>query len=143
MKILLAVDGSKIALEAARQLIAHVGWFKELPQVRVVTVHRPVPHVGGMSAMVSRQMLDQYYQDEGRKALEDTESLLKKANVPFTSTVLVDDPATGICAEARSAGSELIWMGARGMSAAANMMLGSVATKVLHAATAPVTVVTR
>ena len=55
MKILLAVDGSKIALEAARQLIAHVGWFKEPPQVRVVTVHRPVPHVGGMSAMVRRR----------------------------------------------------------------------------------------
>ena len=35
----------------------------------------------------------------------------------------------------------MIWMGTRGMSAAANVFMGSVATKVLHAAKMPVTLV--
>ena len=46
VKILLAVDGSESSLRATRSLIETAQWFKELPQIELVTVHLPVPHVG-------------------------------------------------------------------------------------------------
>jgi len=48
MKILLAVDGSKNSLDAVQWLIDHVDWYRELPQVELVTVHLPVPQLPGL-----------------------------------------------------------------------------------------------
>ena len=40
MKILLAVDGSKYSLDAVDSLIEHAGWYREKPQVELLTVHQ-------------------------------------------------------------------------------------------------------
>ncbi len=141
MKILLAVDGSKNAIDATVSLIKHTDWFREKPAVRLLTVHLPVPKVGGMGAVVSHEMVQRYYDEEGRKMLADAEVLLKNAGITFSSGVLVGDIAALICAEAEKEKCDMIWMGTRGMSAAANVFMGSVATKVLHAAKMPVTLV--
>ena len=45
MKILVAVDGSKPSLKAVQMLIQHCDWYRETPQVELVTVHLPVPRV--------------------------------------------------------------------------------------------------
>jgi nucleotide-binding universal stress UspA family protein len=46
-----------------------------------------------------------------------------------------------IAREAVRTGCDLIVIGSRGMTAAANLVLGSTATKVLHVSSLPVTVV--
>ena len=46
-----------------------------------------------------------------------------------------------ICEHAAEEKSELICMGTRGLSATANLVMGSVATKVLHGAKVPVLLV--
>ena len=50
MRILLAVDGSKNSLDAVQFLIDHVDWYRETPQLELVTVHLPVPKLPGMGA---------------------------------------------------------------------------------------------
>ena len=45
MKILLAVDGSEIAIRATRKLVETSAWYKQAPQVLLVTVQPPVPYV--------------------------------------------------------------------------------------------------
>ena len=42
MKILVAVDGSKPALEAVDRLVAHADWYRKPPAVELITEHHPV-----------------------------------------------------------------------------------------------------
>ena len=56
MKIVLAVDGSGTAVRAdPRQLVETVAWYKETPQVELVTVQSPVSHVGPFARVVISQ----------------------------------------------------------------------------------------
>ena len=49
--------------------------------------------------------------------------------------------AESIVDQARQSGSNMIYMGTRGMTALANVLLGSVATRVLHLAHIPVVLI--
>lgn len=141
MKILLAVDGSRNSLDAVTTFIAHLDWFRDAPSVRLIYVHLPLPKVGGMSAVVSRAQIARYYAEEGAEALGRARKLLKNANVDFSSAVLVGSPAETIVAEARKFDCDLIYMGTRGLGAVSNLVVGSIATKVLHLSKVPVILV--
>jgi nucleotide-binding universal stress UspA family protein len=141
MKILLAVDGSKGSLDAARCLVEHADWYREKPQVELVHVHLPVPKLPGMGSVVGRSQIRRYYEEEGARALAAAKKLLDAAGVDYTSQVLVGQPAESIVDHAKAARCDLITIGNRGMTAAGNLLLGSVATKVLHVSPVPVLLV--
>jgi len=61
MKILLAVDGSKASLDAVDCLIEHADWYSAAPEVELVTVHLPVPHVPGLGSVVGKAGVQKYY----------------------------------------------------------------------------------
>jgi nucleotide-binding universal stress UspA family protein len=138
MKILLAVDGSKASLGAVDSLIAHAQWYREAPQVELVTVHLPVPQLRGLSKVVSKAQVQRYYDEEGNESLADAEKKLARAGISFKARVLVGPIAATLLKHAKVAGCDLICLGTRGMSASANALFGSIATKVLHLATIPV-----
>ena len=141
-KILLAVDGSESSIHATQKLVESAGWYKEPLEVELVTVHLPLPHVGGFAgSVVSHDMVEKYYSEEGGKALAPARKLLEAAGVPHASHILVGEIAPGIVAHSQKAGCQMIYMGTRGMSAMSNLMLGSVATKVLHLCTVPVVLI--
>lgn len=139
MNILLAVDGSKNSLDAVASLIRHVDWFSAPPKVRLLYVHLPVPKVGALGP--SKTALARYYNEEGAEHLAKANRLLDKANLPHVVSILVGDPAETICKVAKAEKCDLICMGSRGLGATANLVLGSVATKVLHGAKVPVLLV--
>ena len=141
MRILLAVDGSKNSLDAVSSLIEHAGWFKEAPTVCLTYVHPPVPKVGAFGGGPSKAMLANYYRDEGEAALAKARKLLDKAKIPHEIAMLVGDVAETICKHAVQEKCDLICMGTRGLSAAANLVVGSTSTKVLHSASVPVMLV--
>jgi nucleotide-binding universal stress UspA family protein len=141
MKILLAVDGSKAALQAVKNVIAHAGEYREPPTVELVTVHRPVPRLRGMGAAVGKLQIDRYYQDEGEKALAEARKLLQKAGIPHEAQVLVGDPAEAIVRHCRKSRCDFVALGAKGRGALGDMLLGSTATKVLHLSDTPVLLV--
>ena len=134
MNIVLAVDGSKNSLDAVSSLIKHVGWFKSPPTVRLVYVHLPVPKVGGFS----KKTVDKYYREEGDECLAKAKKLLDKAGIAHEDMILVGQPAETICEVAADGNADLIYMGTRGMSSLANMVVGSVASKVVQHAKVPV-----
>jgi len=141
-KILLAVDGSESAIRATRKLIETAAWYKEPPQVELVTVHLPVPHVGGFSGVVlTHDMIERYYKEEGDKMLAPSRQLLDAAGTKHTPHILVGQIAQAIVEHARKSGCQMIYLGTRGMTALPNMLLGSVATKVLHLAHVPVVLI--
>ena len=142
LKILLAVDGSENASRAAQTLIETAGWYKEPLEVELVTVHLPLPQVGGFAgSVVSHDMVEKYYSEEGGKALAPARKLLDAAGVRYVPHILVGEIAPSLVSHAQKTGCKMLYMGTRGMSAMSNLVIGSVATKVLHLGTVPVVLV--
>lgn len=141
LKVLLPVDGSKSAVNATRKLIDTLSWYREPPAIELCTVHLPLPSVPNMGQFVSREMVRKYYADESDAMLKPSRDLLDAEGVAYTVHQLVGPVAETIVERARQSGSDMIYMGTRGMSALANMAMGSVTTRVLHLARIPVVLI--
>ena len=141
MKILLAVDGSKHSLKPVKCLIEHADWYREKPAVDLVNVHLPVPRIRGMSAVVGASQIRRYYDREGRAALSKARKLLDAAGIGYFPRLLVGPVAETIVRQARLSRCDLIMMGTRGMSAVANLLLGSCANRVVNVSPIPVLLV--
>jgi len=142
IKFLLAVDGSDPAIHATQKLIEMARWCKDPVQVEVVAVHLPIPKIGGLfNTVVNQNMVEQYYKDEGAQLLAASEKLLGEAGIGYTSHILVGQIAETIVEAGDARDCRMIFMGTRGMSALANVVVGSVATKVVHLALVPVVLV--
>jgi nucleotide-binding universal stress UspA family protein len=137
MRILLAVDGSKPSLDAVDSLVSHAGWYREAPDVELVTVHLPVPKLPG----VNKGQVQRYYDQEGEEALAVARKRLDRAKIPYRASVLVGPVAETVVKHAKSKRCDLIFIGTRGMSAIGNALLGSVATRVLQISDIPVLLV--
>lgn len=137
MKILVAVDGSKPSLKAVQLLIHHCDWYREFPQVELVTVHLPVPRV----AKLPKGQLERYYIEEGQAMLAAAKRKLDAAGVRYTAHVLVGPVAEAIVKHAKDKRCDLIYIGTRGMSELGKALVGSTATKVLHISDVPVLLV--
>ena len=142
VKVLLAVDGSDAARRATEHLIAEARLYRDPVEVELVTVHLPVPNIGlAFSSVVTHEMVTKYYQDEGQQALRASRVLLDAAGIRYNPHILVGDIADTIVKHATSAQCRTICMGTRGMSALANAVMGSIATKVVQRSTVPVLLV--
>ena len=141
LKVLLPVDGSESAARATQKLIATIGWYKEPPVIDLLAVHLAVPHYPNMSKVVSEQTLERYYRDEMEAMLAPSKKALDAAGIKYTAHTLIGPTAETIVEHARQSGSDMIYMGTRGMTALSNMVLGSVTTRVLHLAHIPVVLI--
>jgi nucleotide-binding universal stress UspA family protein len=141
LKVLLPVDGSKSATRATQKLVKTLGWYKEQPTVELLTVHLPIPRFPNMRVVVSNEMLERYYAEECKKMLAPSRKVLDAAGVKYTVHTLVGSIAESIIKHAKQSGSDMIYMGTRGMTALSNMVLGSVTTRVLHLAHIPVVLI--
>jgi nucleotide-binding universal stress UspA family protein len=141
MKILLAVDGSKNSLDAVDSLIEHAGWYREKPQVELVTVHLPLPKLPRMGLVAGRNQIQRYYQEEGEARLAAARKKLVAAGIAFRSRVLVGAVAETIVNHAADNRCDLIFIGSRGMNRLAKALLGSTAAKVLQISSIPVLLV--
>lgn len=141
MKILLAVDGSKFSMNAVTCLIEHADWYREKPTVELLTVHLPVPNLPRMGLVVGKNQIKRYYEEEGEAALSAAKKKLGAAGISYNATVAVGQVAEVIVQHAAKTRCDLIFIGTHGRTAAGNMLLGSIATKVLHMASVPVLLV--
>jgi nucleotide-binding universal stress UspA family protein len=86
-------------------------------------------------------MIQRYYDDECAAMLAPAKAVLDAAGLKYGVHVRVGPVAESIVDQATKSHSDLICMGTRGMTALSNMVLGSVATRVLHLAHIPVVLV--
>ena len=140
-KVLLPVDGSESAARATHELIETLGWYKEQPTVDLLAVHLPVHRFANMSVVISNEMIERYYAEEYEDMLAASKKALDAAGVKYTVHTLVGTIAESIVEQAKQSGSNMIYMGTRGMTALSNMVLGSVTTRVLHLAHIPVVLI--
>ena len=144
MKILLAVDGSPFTVKAVTYLATHLEWFRGQPELHLLHVKLPIP--AGLAVEQARRILGDdavtdYYRDESKAALAPAEEILRAKGIPFQSHYKVGDIAKEIHAFAQQRKIDMIAMGSHGHGALANVVLGSIATKVLAASAIPVLIV--
>lgn len=136
--ILVPVDGSQHALHAVKAAITAAG--KTGASLYVITVQAPV-FTSNVKRFVAPETIDEYYHDEGEKALKDVRELLHTEGVAASVEIMVGPVAETVVEYAQKHGCDLIIMGTRGMGAVSNLVLGSVATKVISLSPVPVMLV--
>lgn len=137
MKVLIATDGSKHSQDAIEAFASRIRWFREAPAIELVHVHPPIP-VGRAVAWAGKDVVDRYYAEEAADALKPAEALLSRREIAFHAVKLVGEPDKEIVRHAEASGCDLIVMGTHGHTAMANLVMGSVATKVIAASKVPV-----
>jgi nucleotide-binding universal stress UspA family protein len=137
MKILCAVDGSAFTKKAVDFLSAKFDWFKDTPELHIVHVHAAIPG-GRARAVAGAANVENYYKEESDAILHPLEEALRQKNIPVKTSYLVGDAAEQIEHYAKQNGMDMIVMGSHGHGALKNLLMGSVATKVVAQATVPV-----
>ena len=138
----IAYDPYVQAGRASQMGVRMTGLGELMRQSDVVTVHLPLPKVGGFAgAVVSKDAIERYYKDEGEKALASSRQVLEEAGIRCTASVLVGEVAETIVDHADKARCQMIYMGTRGLSAIASLALGSVTLKVLQLVRIPILLV--
>ena len=138
MRILVPVDGSAGALRAVKHAAAVVGEGAEL---ELVNVQPPMPLYGMVRAYMRAPQYRAACAALADKALNPAIKLLKRARVAHRPHVMYGEPGATVADAARRLKCRAIVMGTRGQGAVGNLLLGSVATKVIHLAKVPVTLV--
>jgi nucleotide-binding universal stress UspA family protein len=137
VKVLVPVDGSKNCLRAVQYLIGHAALYKDPIEIHLLNVQRPFP--GTVRGV--REEAEKFHHDEGIKALADARKLLDDAGLKYAYHINVGEAAELIAQFVKQHKLDQVVMCTRGMGAVANMLLGSVASKVLHLANVPVVLV--
>lgn len=140
MNILLPVDGSENSLRAVSQVIAFKELYRDPISVNLLNVQMQVVS-GAVKMFISQQQLNDYYREEGMKALAASRSLLDQAGIDYQHHIGVGEIAATIVSYAREKRCLQIVMGSRGGGGFAGALLGSTAIRVVQLADVPVLLV--
>jgi nucleotide-binding universal stress UspA family protein len=87
--------------------------------------------------MLDGELLKSYYDDEAEKVFKPLRTFLAKQGVPAKFVHKVGHAAEVIGKTAEAGGFDLLMLGSHGHGALANLVMGSVATKVLAGCKVP------
>jgi len=141
LKLLVPVDGSESSGRAVDHLIKHLGWFKDGVEIHLLNVQHQIPYGNRVSSAIGQDKLAQYHQEEGMAALKTATQKLDAAQLKYHYHIGVGSEAEVICQYVKEKGCDQIFMGTRGLGSVSNLVLGSVATKVIHLSPVPVLLV--
>lgn len=140
MKLLVPVDGSENSMRALRHAIV-VAKSSPASSIHVVTAHEEPIVFGEVAVYVSREKFAQLQRAQSEGPLSMAVQVLESAGVPHSREILEGPIPQTIARRAEELGCDGIVMGTRGMTALGGLLMGSVATKVIHASKIPVTLV--
>lgn len=137
--LLVPVDGSQSSLNALRTALSFLknGASNHL---HVISVQPPIMS-GNVKRFISADTINDYYQEEGEKALAHAREVLKQSGVEASISVQIGPVAETVAQYAKAQQCDHIVMGTRGMGYIKGFVLGSVATKVLSLVDIPVTLI--
>lgn len=139
MKILIPVDGSGSSTRAA-QFVANLANKATSLEVHIVNV-QPLGDDWMIRRLLKVDELAQMEQGWGASALEPARALLADAGVAVETHVVQGEVAPTIVRLAEELGCNQIVMGSHGRSSLTGLLMGSVASKVMHLAGIPITFV--
>jgi nucleotide-binding universal stress UspA family protein len=136
-KILIPCDGSENALRAV-QYAATLA--KEFPgvQLELLNVQDPVPQT--VYAVMSGKEVEQFQAAASEQVLQGARQILDANGVAYQTRCRVGSPAIEISRQVSESNCDSVMMGTRGLGLVA-VVIGSVATKVIHLVDVPVTLI--
>lgn len=139
LKLLVPVDGSESSIRVTEYVI---NLSRTLGPVDLILLNvQPKIESGNVRMFVSKDLIDNYYREEGEAAVAPVKALLDAAKVPYKTHIEVGHIAAAIAAFAKKHHVDGIAMGTRGRGGISGLLLGSIASQVLHLAEVPVTFV--
>lgn len=136
MKILIAADGSPYTKRMLAYLAVHDELFAPAYQYTVLTVSPPVPPRA--AAVLDREVLKNYYNDENERVFKPIRSFFKKQGIAPEFVAKIGHAAETIAKTAEAGDYDMVVMGSHGHGSFTNLVMGSVATKVLSLCKTPV-----
>lgn len=135
MKILVAVDGSPYTKRMLAYLAVHDEWLGGAHAYTVLHTVPPVPPRA--AAVLDKQVLKDYYEAEAEKVFKPIRSFFAKQGITATYLAKVGSAGDTIAATADKGRYDLLMMGSHGHGTLTNLVMGSVATKVLANCSTP------
>ena len=136
MKILTAVDGSAYTKRMLAYVAAHDEWLGGQHEYTVLHVVPAVPPRA--AAVLDKATLKAYYDDETEKVFKPIRAFFKKQGISASFVAKIGPAADTISTLANAGGFDLLVLGSHGQSSLVNLVMGSVATKVLAHCSTPV-----
>lgn len=130
-KILVPLDGSKLA----EGILPRVEWLAKIHDAQVTLLRVALAHTfPGMDPIQHQVKVVR----EAEEYLAKIEGDLRSVGVKVNSVVRYGNEAQEIVDHARDRGFDLIAMSTHGRTGVSQLVLGSVANKVIHLATVPI-----
>ena len=136
MKILIAADGSSYAKRMLGYLAAHDEWLGPKHQYTVIHSVLAVPHRA--AAFVAAEVVRKFYEEDAEAVFRPIRAFFQQQGIEATFVHTVGHAADSIAQLAEEGKFDLLVMGSRGHGDLVNLVLGSVATKVLAKCSTPV-----
>lgn len=134
-RILVPVDGSAMSDRAVAYVVA------TFPDTQVCLLHVEAAPTPWQTHGMEPEAIQSHLHARGLETLKSAHAILKASGTPHEVHVVLGEVAETIVAKAAELGCEAIAMGCSGKGMLAGLVLGSVASKVIHLATLPVTLV--
>ena len=139
-RILVAIDGSDTALRAL-DFAARQAGYAPAAELHVLTIQPAAAANTSWEIYVSAERLQQIAAERSSQILEAAAERLRGASFEFKLEQITGEPAETIARRADELDCESIVLGTHGLGKLGVLIMGSVAQRVMHHATRPVTLV--
>ena len=140
LKILIAIDGSDLALDAVRYALRLAQNGLQISSVVLANVQEPAS-LYELVTTRDPELIAAASIEAGEHLIAPARALLEATGLECESAVGVGDPAHTLVDIIETAGCDLVLIGARGQGAISSALLGSVSQELAHASPVPVTIV--
>lgn len=139
MKILVPVDGSKSALNAVKYAAKLSSNMRSADSITLMTVHddHGLRHA---KQLVGNAVVEDYLREISDKELKSALSVMKKSGIKY-NTIMQTGPVASTISNVANKGYDMVVMGTKGRSALADLLIGSVAQRVVATCKKPVVLV--
>jgi|APDOM4702015118_1054815.scaffolds.fasta_scaffold391867_1 nucleotide-binding universal stress UspA family protein len=139
MKVLVPVDGSDFTKRMLGYLAAHDDWLGSHHDYTIMHVVPLIP--SRAAAALDKSVLKAHYEDTAEKVFKPIRTFFNRQGMKARFVGKVGNAAELISAAADKDRFDLVIMGSHGHGSLVNLVLGSVATKVIAQCKAPVLLV--
>ena len=144
LRFLVPSDGSEHALLAIEEVVGLAPQLAQPVEVLLLNVQPQIPAnflLLGEGTPSDKERLEEPLRETGDEMLEPARAVLERAKIAHACHVELGHAAETIANFAKTYHCEMIVMATRGLSAGSGLLLGSVATKVVHLTEIPVLLV--
>jgi nucleotide-binding universal stress UspA family protein len=140
MKLLVATDGSENALRAVEYAIEMLGKMKESGSVTLISVHDDTA-LRHAQRFVGKEVVDDYLRELSDTDLAEARKLLEKSGIRHDNVIRTGHVASEVVKSATDGGFDMIVLGSKGRSALKDLVIGSVAKRIIEMSATPVLLV--